>query len=330
MGRTSKMLLAICLLLVLVMVFIYQAVFKKKPNNAHVSNHDSLWMGKSADLLPQDTSLSSQQIRYGYELVAHTSTYLGPKGQVMQITNGMNCQNCHLQAGTKPWGLNYSSVAANYPKFRARSGTVESTVKRVNDCLERSLNGKTLDSNSVEMKAFVSYIHWVGADVPKGTIANGSGIAPLEFLNRSASPAIGKTLYTTYCSKCHGMGGEGSLDSSGLNYFIYPPLWGKGSYNHGAGMNQLSKLAGFIKNNMPNGINYQQPFLTNQEAWDLAAYINTQARPNKDISKDWPKLATKPIDYPYGPYADSFPQSQHQLGPFAPILDYWKSRRSTK
>ena len=330
MGRSSKLLLAICVLLVLGMVYLYQVSFIKTPNNIHVSNHDSLWMGKSANQLPQDTSLSSQQIRYGYELIAHTSTYLGPKGQVMQITNGMNCQNCHLQAGTKPWGLNYGSVAANYPKFRARSGTVESIVKRVNDCLERSLNGKTLDSNSAEMKAFVSYIHWVGSDVPKGTIASGSGIASLEFLNRSASPAIGKTLYATHCSKCHGMSGEGSLDSSGLNFFINPPLWGKNSYNHGAGMNQLSKLAGFIKNNMPNGINYQQPFLTNQEAWDLAAYINTQARPNKDISRDWPNLATKPIDYPYGPYTDSFPQSMHQLGPFAPIQTYWKNRTNSK
>lgn len=330
MGRYFKIALAICLVILLAKVLLDPWLKKNQQKKYLASKQDSLWVGKSFGQLPQDTSLSSQQIRYGYDLVANTSKYLGPKGQVAHLTNGMNCQNCHLQAGTKPWGLNYGSVVANYPKFRARSGTVETVVKRVNDCLERSLNGKALDSNSKEMKAFVSYIKWVGADVPKGTKANGSGIANLSLLNRSADPALGKTLYTTYCSKCHRENGEGSLDSSNNSFFIYPPLWGKNSYNHGAGMNQLSKLAGFIKNNMPNGISYQQPFLTNQEAWDLAAYINTQVRPDKDLSKDWPILATKPFDYPFGPYADSFPQSMHQLGPFAPIQAFWNKKTNSK
>ena len=330
MVKYFKIALAICLVIFVVKILLDHWPKNNQQNTFIDSKQENVWVGKTADQLPQDSSLSSKQIRYGYELIAHTATYLGPNGKIKQITNGMNCQNCHLQAGTKPWGLNYSSVAANYPKYRARSGTVESIVKRVNDCLERSLNGKTLDSNSAEMQAFVSYIHWVGAAIPKGTIAHGSGIAILPFLNRSADPAKGKTLYVTHCSKCHGNNGEGRLDSSQLNYFLNPPLWGKNSYNQGAGINQLSKLAGFIKNNMPNGTGYQQPYLTNQEAWDLAAFINTQDRPIKDLSKDWPNLATKPIDYPYGPYADSFPQSIHQLGPFAPIQAYWKNRTTSK
>jgi thiosulfate dehydrogenase len=37
------------------------------------------------------------------------------------------------------------------------------------------------------------------------------------------------------------------------------------------------------------------------------------------LDKDYPDRATKPIDCPYPPYADDFPQSQHKLGPFAPI-----------
>src|SRR5580765_3447657 len=38
-------------------------------------------------------------IRYGRELIANTSYYLGPRGKVAVVTNGMNCQNCHLNAG---------------------------------------------------------------------------------------------------------------------------------------------------------------------------------------------------------------------------------------
>ena len=70
---------------------------------------------------------------------------------------------------------------------------------------------------------------------------------------------------------------------------------------------------------MPNGINYHQPTLTAQDAWDVAAYINSQPRPTKNKSNDWPILKTKPIDYPFGPYADMFSVAQHKYGPFEPI-----------
>jgi thiosulfate dehydrogenase len=38
-----------------------------------------------------------------------------------------------------------------------------------------------------------------------------------------------------------------------------------------------------------------------------------------DLSKDWPDLSTKPIDYPFGPFLDTFSEQQHKLGPFKPI-----------
>jgi thiosulfate dehydrogenase len=30
-------------------------------------------------------------------------------------------------------------------------------------------------------------------------------------------------------------------------------------------------------------------------------------------------LLDKPVDAPYGPFADKFPETQHKYGPFAPI-----------
>ena len=88
----------------------------------------SAWVGSSPNHIPVETE-NGNIIRYGYELIAHTSKYLGPKGTVLQTTNGMNCQNCHLEAGTKPWGLNYGSVYSTYPKFRERSGGLETIYK---------------------------------------------------------------------------------------------------------------------------------------------------------------------------------------------------------
>ena len=84
-------------------------------------------------------------------------------------------------------------------------------------------------------------------------------------------------------------------------------------------MFRLSKLASFIKHNMPFGATYMYPLLTNEEAWDIAAYINSQPHPKKMFAVDWPVLHTKPVDYPFGPYADNFSEKQHKYGPFLPI-----------
>ena len=71
---------------------------------------------------------------------------------------------------------------------------------------------------------------------------------------------------------------------------------------------------------MPNPVNYHHPILSNEAAWDIAAYINSQPRPSKNQDGDWPNKAKKPIDYPYGPYADSFSEMQHKYGPYDAIV----------
>jgi thiosulfate dehydrogenase len=257
-------------------------------------------------------------VSYGKQLIENTSKYLGPKGSVMQISNGMNCQNCHLQAGTKPWGNNYYAVASTYPKFRERSGTNETISKRVNDCFERSLNGKALDTTSLEMQSIVAYIKYLGKDVPKGQKPEGSGILDVPFLNRPASIEKGKLVYAQKCMSCHQQNGEGVMNTDGIGY-AFPPLWGDNSYNNGAGLFRLSRFAGYVKANMPLGATYDNPQLTDEEAWDVAAFVNSLPRPEKDLSKDWPNIAGKPFDHPFGPYADKYTDHQHKYGPFGPI-----------
>ena len=286
-----------------------------------------IWQAPDTATIPNDKN--GKLIEYGRELIAHTSNYLGPNGSVSAITNGMNCQNCHIDAGTKIFGNNYSVVASTYPKFRARSGTEETIEKRVNDCIERSLNGKPLANDSHEMTAIVAYIKWVGKDVEKGKSPKGVGLLELPFLDRPASAENGKIVYDQKCTVCHGKSGEGIALADGSGY-QFPPLWGSNSYNIGAGLFRLSRFAGYVKANMPWGATYDAPQLTDEEAWDVAAFVNSFPRPKKDLSNDWPDISKKPIDHPFGPFTDSFGEMQHKLGPFKPIEEERKSVVSSR
>lgn len=294
-----------------------QAQTQKQPDTQANTKADEFW--KPLIISDIENKEEAEKIKYGKELVAHTSLYFGPKGSVISnLTNGMNCQNCHLDAGTKTFGNNYSLVASTYPKYRARSGQKEGISKRVNDCFERSLNGKPLDTTSKEMQAMVAYIQFLGKNVPKGTKPEGAGLKKIPFLDRPINPENGKIAYEQKCASCHQLNGQGVLNPDGKSY-SFPPLWGKNSYNDGAGLYRMSNFAYFIKYNMPLGASHNAPTLTNEEAWDIAAFVNTQTRPKKDISHDWPNIAEKPFDHPFGPYKDGFSEEQHKFGPYEPI-----------
>ena len=277
-----------------------------------------MWQAPALSELEDGTN--GEEIKYGRDLIANTSEYLGPQGKVRAISNGMNCQNCHLEAGTAPLGNNYSGVAANYPKIRARSGQAEDIQKRINDCLERSLNGNPLSRDSKEMKAMVAYITWLGKDVPKGESPKGVGIYEVPILDRAADPIRGKLVYDKQCASCHQADGQGIVDTDDSGY-LYPPLWGKNSYNSGAGLFRLSRFAGYVRANMPLGASFEKPILTDEEAWDVAAFVNSLDRPQKDLSMDWPDISKKPMDHPFGPFSDDFPEQQHKFGPFQPIKE---------
>ena len=85
-------------------------------------------------------------------------------------------------------------------------------------------------------------------------------------------------------------------------------------------MSRLLTAAAYARHNMPLGTRFDIPLLTDEQAYDVAGYIVSQNRPEKaDLDKDFPVRLQKPIDAPYGPYADGFPAEQHRLGPFDPI-----------
>ncbi len=164
---------------------VVEKVFQRKGGFAKklatsISMNPPSWQAPDLNTLPAGTA--GDLIRYGRELIASTSKYLGPHGSVQKVSNGMNCQNCHLDAGTRLYANSFAAVAATYPRYRERSGKIESVEFRINDCLQRSLNGKMIDSTGKEMQAMVAYIKWVGKDVQKGVQPTGNAVEQLAFL----------------------------------------------------------------------------------------------------------------------------------------------------
>lgn len=77
---------------------------------------------------------------------------------------------------------------------------------------------------------------------------------------------------------------------------------------------------------MSIGATHQNPQLTDEESWDVAAYINSKPHPKIMFAYDWPVTSTKPVDYPFGPYVDGFSEMQHRYGPFEPIAKAKKNK----
>lgn len=234
----------------------------------------------SLSTIPDDAA--GALVRLGHLLVVNTGEHAPA-----YVGNALNCRNCHLDAGRTPHAAPYVGLAAVYPEYRARNARLNTLEDRVNDCFERSMNGTALPVDSREMQAMVAYIEWLSQGIPHGVALPWRGF-PRITPSRSPDPSRGARLYAERCTACHGADGHGTP--------MGPPLWGPRSYNIGAGMARVSLAAGFIKANMPLG---QGGTLTDDEAYDLAAFIDSQPRP--DFAKkylDWPK-GDKPADAPY-------------------------------
>jgi thiosulfate dehydrogenase len=302
-----------------------------KPANAGAGNPNAspVYNAPDTSKIPHDEF--GAMVRYGRKLIVNTAYYIGPNGIVSKnLGNKMNCQSCHLDAGTRPYGINFLSSHARYPQYRGREDRILTLAERVNNCIERPHNGKALPLDSKEMVAMVSYIKWLGQNVPTDGHVEGDGGIEITMLNRAASPEKGKLVYIRDCQRCHGAAGEGQMNLDNTSY-LYPPVWGLNSYQPGSSMHRLMKAAKFIKANMPfDKATWQKPYLSDEDAIDVAAYINDDrihARPSNNGTNNYPSLLNKPLDFGQGPYLDTFSDLQHKFGPYQPIIEYWKSKK---
>jgi thiosulfate dehydrogenase len=215
------------------------------------------------------TPAADDPVAYGQRLVTQTFAEIGPDTQKPFAGNRLACQSCHLDAGTKPSGVPLAGVAKAYPKFSARSGRVISLTERIDECMTRSMNGTKLPEGSREMAAFVAYIG--SLDGPAAVQAPAAS-APLSPPDSSR----GAEVHARVCAACHQPDGLGRR--AGMGY-EFPPLWGPDSFNDGAGMDRFERAVGFIRHNMPRGVDPAHPQLTLQEAWDVTAFLQSKPRP---------------------------------------------------
>jgi thiosulfate dehydrogenase len=193
------------------------------------------------------------------------------------VGNTLRCASCHLDNGLRRNAMPWVGSYARFPQYRARSGKVDLIEDRINDCFERSMNGKALAPSGRDMADIVTYLAFLSSGIPVGAQMEGQGLARLKPLNGDLKRGV--AIFASTCTRCHGTTGQGTA--------LAPPLWGPHSYNVGAGMANIITAASFIHAVMPiDGAQH----LTEQQAFDVATYINTRPRPDFPRKvHDWPK-----------------------------------------
>jgi len=329
-GRFISLITTVLVLILAITVVLFGSilVYHAKPDFFRPKDSTS-WQPPSIDKdLPEGRE--GKVIKYGYFLTSETAKWIGPqaKNKNMRFAgNNLACKNCHLDVGTRPGSASWVGVVDRFPQFRNRENKIGTIEERINGCMERSMNGTKLPEDSDEMQAIVAYMDWLGQDMPESRMKEFKGFPKLQIPKERADTIRGKEIYISECQLCHGKSGEGISLADGSKGYQYPPLWGNDSYNHGAGMNRVITAAQFIKGNMPYGqATFDNPKLTDEEAYHVAAYINSFKRPFKSNTEaDFPDKKLKPVSTPYGPFADDFSLEQHKYGPFQPIISYYEN-----
>ena len=218
------------------------------------------WAPPFHSSIPNDSKGDS--IRQG-ELIFNETPLYAPE----HTTAKLSCGSCHAEGGIQKYAAPMVGLPAVFPMFNARAGHVITLKDRVQECFVRSENGLPLDYNGKEMTALIDYIDWLSQPSRSGAVYTGRGLIHLPKL--APDPANGASVYVAQCAGCHGDHGQGVSP-------LFPAVWGPDSFNDGAGMNDVTKMAAFVQQNMPQN---RMGILSPQEAYDVSAYIHNQPRP---------------------------------------------------
>jgi thiosulfate dehydrogenase len=294
------------------------------------------WQVPDPDSLPDDAY--GRAVRLGRDLIVKTSSMIGPDAPDparRYAGNGLDCQSCHLNAGTQQFGLPLAGVWGVFPTYIARENEVRTLEERINGCMERSMNGRALPLGGPDMKAMLTYIQFISGSERVGKPLDGRSTPVLALPSAAGDPVHGKQVFTATCVVCHGADGQGKrlepadARETGRRY-QFPPLWGPDSYNDGAGMARGITAAQFVHANMPFGTTFEAPVLSVPDAFDVMAFISGQPRPHKPgLEADFPDRSRKPVDATYPPFIGPFPPEQHRLGPWPPIQAWMKANSAT-
>ncbi len=231
-------------------------------------------------LIPNDELGAS--IRRGLALVTHTTDSLPA-----YATGSLQCASCHIDAGRRRDAAGLLGVYSRFPKYMDRSGAVVPVEDRVNYCFTRSLAGNRIPNDSREMQDIVAYLAYISLGVPAGRHVMGEGMPKMPKL--TGDSGRGSLIFATTCAVCHGQDGQGTPPA-------FPALWGPKSFSIGASMAREERAASFIQHFMPQN---KPGSLTDQQAYDVAAYVDSHVRPDSPGKEDdWPSGGA-PYDVPY-------------------------------
>ncbi|MCF7203226.1 c-type cytochrome [Pseudomonas oligotrophica] len=228
--------------------------------------------GKPAFEPPQESDLPDNAygklVQEGRAIFVNTQKYAGE-----YVGNGMNCTNCHLDQGRKADSAPLWGAYPMYPAYRKKNDKVNSYAERVQGCFQFSMNGKPPAADSHVINALSAYSYWLSTGAPTGQELPGRAYPEVPQPKGGYDIAKGREVYAAQCAVCHGDDGQGQKAAEG---YVFPPLWGRDSFNWGAGMHRINTAAAFIKENMPLG---KGRTLSDEEAWNVAAYMNSHERP---------------------------------------------------
>jgi len=222
---------------------------------------------------PPVTALPSQPQERQMILLGERIYENTPKYASKYVGNKMSCRNCHLERGRDAASAPMWAAVPQYPKYRGKNKTVNTFVMRNQGCFRYSENGKPPPADSKVMVALLTYMHWMASGLPIGVKPKAAGYPKVDDPDKKPSRERGKVVYASHCAVCHGEDGQGHVVAGARTF---PPLWGPDSYNWGAGMHRVNTAAAFIHANMPLGA---AGSLTVQQAWDVAAWIDSHPRP---------------------------------------------------
>ena len=204
------------------------------------------------------------------------------------VGNDLSCSSCHIDAGRHAGAAPISAAYPHFPAYSPRDKRDITFAERLQECFEFSMNGVAPPADSEVVTALVAYARWLSETATREGVVPARGFPELPAASLLPSPTRGAVVYASRCAICHGTDGSGqSVEGS----VVFPPLWGETSYNAGAGMARIATAAAFIAANMPLG---QGGTLAAQDAWDVAAYIDGQGRPEGPEGRAQRALAQTP------------------------------------